>query len=107
MSSQRPFEITRWDSANLPTVEMMTKWMQREGMAPEQTEHAVGSQTEELKYPHPMVRTLISGHLQCTFPGYGVVELKSGDSVEIQPHTLHDLKVISHEPVLLLSALRD
>ena len=107
MSSQRPFDIIRWESPKPPTLDFIQRWMERDGLHPEQQEIAAGTHTAEVKFTQVMVRTVSAGEVQCSFPGYGVVELHPGDSVEIQPDTLHDIKVISREPAVLLSSLRE
>lgn len=104
--SQRPFIVNRWESPNPPPLEILTRWFSREKLSHEEEIFAPGAPTPELKFPTQTVRTVVSGTLQCAFPGYGVLELKAGDSVEIQADTRHDLKAMGKDPVILLKAFR-
>jgi hypothetical protein len=105
--SQRPFEIMRWESSALPTVEALTRMMQREGLQPSQAQLEPQSQTSEMKFDKTMVRVLVSGIVQVSFPGYGVIQLDPGDIVEINPDVLHDLVVSSAQPAVILEAFRN
>ena len=49
---------------------------------------------------------MVSGQLQYSFPGYGVIELMPGDILEIQPDVLHDVMVSGEHPAVVLEALR-
>jgi hypothetical protein len=104
--TQRPFEIMRWESASLPSLESLTRMLTREGLLPEQVELAAKMHTPEMKFDKTAVRVLVSGKLQFSFPGYGVIELEPGDILEINPGVLHDIIVSSSQPAIALEAFR-
>ncbi len=105
--TQRPFEIMRWESVSLPTLESLSRMMAREGLQAESAELAPQTHTPEMKFERTAVRVLVSGKLQFSFPGYGVIELGPGDILEINPGVLHDIIVSGSQPAVLLEALRD
>lgn len=105
--NQRPFEIMRWESSNPPSLDFLTRMLAREGLKPEQVELASKTHTPEMKFDQTAVRVLVSGKIQFSFPGYGVIELEPGDILEINPGVLHDIIVSSSQPAVLLEALRD
>jgi hypothetical protein len=103
--NQPPFEIMRWDDAATPSQEFLARMLTREGLLPQQTEWASNTHSPEMKFPQTVVRVVVSGKLQYSFPGYGVIELEPGDILEINPGVLHDVIVGSH-PTILLEAIR-
>ena len=105
--TQRPFEIMRWESVSPPTLESLSRMMAREGLRAEPSELAPQTHTPEMKFERTAVRVLVSGKLQFSFPGYGVIELGPGDILEINPGVLHDIIVSSAQPAIVLEALRD
>jgi hypothetical protein len=80
--------------------------MHRENLQPTETRLEPHSQTAEMKFAQPLVRVLVSGIVQVSFPGYGVIQLKPGDILEINPHVLHDMIVSSSQPAVLLESVR-
>lgn len=104
--SQPPFEIMRWDDAATPSLELLIRMLEREGLQPEQTELASQTHSPEMKFPHSVVRVLVFGKVQYSFPGYGVIELEPGDILEINPGVLHDVIVASPQSATLLEAAR-
>ena len=103
MPSSKPFELIRWDSPEQPTEDFWQGWMQREKMKAVSETLPLGTQTQEMKHATPLVRVVLKGCLQCSFPGYGVVDLAPGDCLEIAAHTQHDLKVTGSEAAQLLT----
>ena len=103
---QGPFEIMRWESASPPSVELLTRMLVREGLQPAQTQLQSQSHSPEIKFAETAVRVLVSGAVQFSFPGYGVIELEPGDILEIEPDVLHDIIVSGHQPAVLLEAFR-
>jgi hypothetical protein len=83
------------------------RMLAREGLQPSQTQLEPLSQTPEVKFAKTAVRVLVSGAVQFSFPGYGVIDLAPGDILEIEPDVLHDVMVSSSQPAVLLEALRD
>jgi hypothetical protein len=106
LSSPKPFELTRWDAPKVPTKELLVRMLERQGLTPAEKSYTAGTHTQELKQESGMVQVLIEGHIQFSFPGYGVVELHPGDQVDIDAGLTHDIKVLSHTDALLLEALR-
>lgn len=104
--SSTPFEIIRWDAPDVPDLAFWEGWMRREKTSPQLEELANGTHTAEVKFDQAMVRVLVKGSIQCSFPGYGVVELSPGDCLEIAADIQHDLKVVSREGAVLLSGFR-
>lgn len=102
----KPFEIMRWESPNSPTLEALHRMLTREGLQPEQRELSALSQTPEMRFSQTAVQVLVSGKLQFSFPGYGVIELEPGDILEINPDVLHDIIVSSSQTAIFLQALR-
>jgi quercetin dioxygenase-like cupin family protein len=80
--------------------------MIREGLKPIQTQLEPHTHSPEIKFAQTAVRVLVSGKVQFSFPGYGVIELDPGDILEIEPNVLHDIMVGS-QPAVLLEAFRD
>ncbi|MBY0450665.1 MAG: hypothetical protein K2X01_08590 [Cyanobacteria bacterium] len=105
MTQQRPFEVSRWDAPKEPTVEFLIRWLEREGFHPKQQEHPAHSHSPELKFPMPLVRVVVSGHVQYSFPGYGVVELNPGDRLDLDANILHNVTVTSSTPAVTLNAV--
>lgn len=106
MSSPKPFEITRWDAPKEPTLEALQRLLDREKLTAEQQLYSQGSHSPEMMFDQDVVRVMVSGHAQCSFPGYGVVDLQAGDWVEIESGTLHDIKVTGNELAVMLFARR-
>ncbi len=104
--SNKPFEIFRWESPNAPTVEMLTRMLGRDNLTPESVELAAQIHTPEMKFEKTTVNVLASGQVQYSFPGYGVIELESGDVLEIQPGVLHDIIVGGSHSAVLLRAFK-
>jgi hypothetical protein len=104
--SHKPFEITRWDSPKTPSLEFLERMLGREGLHANLQEFASNSRTPEMKFDKPVVWALISGQLQVSFPGYGVIDLKPGDMLEVEADILYDLIVTHDHPVQLLEAFR-
>ena len=104
MSSQSPFEVIRWDAPKPPTPSFLSRWLEREGLSAREEIHAAGSISPEIKFEAPMVRVVVSGNIQVSFPGYGVVELNPGDRLDVEAHFLHDMTVSSMEPAITLVA---
>lgn len=104
--SQSPFEIMRWDDAAPPSLALLVRMLEREGLHPEQTELPSQTRSPEMKFPDVVVRVLVAGKVQYSFPGYGVIELEPGDILEINPGVLHDVIVDSAQPAMLLEAIR-
>lgn len=105
--SQPPFEIMRWDDDSVtPSLDFLLRMMTREGLKPEQTELASHTQSAEMKFSEIVVRVVVTGRLQYSFPGYGVIELEPGDILEINPGVLHDVIVASSHPATILEATR-
>lgn len=104
--SQRPFEIMRWESPRQPDQEFLTRMMSREGLQPEPVELAAETHTPEMKFDRPLVMVPSAGHIQVSFPGYGVIELDPGDILEINPGVLHDIIVNSPQPAVILQAFK-
>jgi hypothetical protein len=104
--SQTPFEIMRWDDAATPTLERLMRMLEREGLKPEQAELPSPSHSPEMKFDRSVVRVLVNGKVQYSFPGYGVIELEPGDVLEINPGVLHDVIVAGSQPAILLEADR-
>ena len=104
--SQPPFEIMRWDDAVTPSLDKLMRMLEREGLKPEQTELPSQSHSPEIKFSESVVRVLVVGKVQYSFPGYGVIELEPGDVLEINPGVLHDVIVASSQPATMLEAVR-
>lgn len=102
----QPFEITRWESAASPSSDLLQRMLSREGLTPDITELPEQTHTPEMRFDKPIVYVLISGHIQYSFPGYGVIELEPGDMLEIHPGILHDVIVGTHQTAMLLQAFR-
>ncbi len=105
--NSKPFEIMRWESPDSPTLEFLTRMMQREGLQPSQSELAGHSRSLEMKFNQTRVLVVVQGQLQFAFPGYGVIDVESGDILEINPGVLHDVTVKGSQAAVLLQALRD
>jgi len=105
--SQPPFEIMRWDDADTPSLDRLVRMLEREGLKPEQIELASQSHSPEMKFSQCVVRVLVAGKVQYSFPGYGVIELGPGDVLEINPGVLHDVIVAGSQPATLLEAVRN
>jgi hypothetical protein len=105
MSQPPPFEIMRWDDPAPPSLAFLTGMLEREGLQPKQTEWLPQTHSPEMKFSQVVVRVLVSGKVQYSFPGYGVIELEPGDILEINPGVLHDVIVDAH-PATLLEAMR-
>lgn len=105
--SERPFEIMRWEPSTPPDLDVLQRMMVREGLQPLQTQLEPQTHSPEIKFDKTAVRVLLSGKVQFSFPGYGVLELAPGDILEIEPDVLHDIIVSSHQPAVLLEAFRD
>jgi hypothetical protein len=106
LSSQNPFEITRWEASKQPEEALLARWLQREGLEYQRVEHPPKTHTPEVKYDTPVIRVVVSGAIQYSFPGYGVVELRPGDRLDLTADLLHDIKVISPEPAVTLDAVK-
>lgn len=104
--SQPPFEIMRWDDATIPSLDRLVRMLEREGLRPEKTELASHTHSPEVKFDQVVVRVLVFGKVQYSFPGYGVIELEPGDVLEINPGVLHDVIVASSQPATMLEAIR-
>ncbi len=104
MSQQRPFEISRWESLKAPTPEFLAQMLEREGYEMETIEVPAGTHTPEFIFDDAVVRVLMTGHIQYSFPGYGVIELNPGDMLRIEPGVRHDAIVSSEEAATLLRA---
>jgi mannose-6-phosphate isomerase-like protein (cupin superfamily) len=103
---EKPFDITRWDSPQAPSQDFLERLLTREGLKPERQEFVGKTHTPEMKFDQAVVWALISGQLQVSFPGYGVIALKPGDMLEVQSGVLHDLIVVSEKSAQLLEAFR-
>jgi hypothetical protein len=104
--NQRPFEIMRWESPKPPTPDFLERMLVREGLTPENLELPADIHTPEMKFEQSVVRVLVAGHIQYSFPGYGVIELDPGDMLEIQPGVLHDAIVSASQAAVLLQAFK-
>lgn len=105
MSSQ-PFEIIRWEAPREPDEEFLTYMLIRDGYEPERTELTPGTRSPEMKFDKTVIRVLISGKVQYSFPGYGSIDLAPGDILEISPATLHDIIVEEGQPGVILQAVK-
>lgn len=103
----RPFDIIRWESPNVPSLELLSRLLSREGLVGEPHEVPPQTHTPEMKFDRRAVRALVAGSVQYSFPGYGVIELHPGDILEILPDSLHDIIVSGSQPAVLLEAYRD
>ena len=104
--SLTPFEIMRWEDEALPSLAFLVRMLEREGLQPVQSELPPKTHSPEIKFAQPVVRVVVSGKVQYSFPGYGVIELEPGDILEISSDVLHDVIVESHQPALILEANR-
>ena len=104
--TEKPFEITRWESPKTPDPEFLARMLGRENLTGELQEMPAGEHTIERKYERDALAVVVSGRLQVALPGSGVVELGPGDMLEIRPHVLHDLTVVGAQPVQYLLAFR-
>jgi len=104
--SHKPFEIIRWDSPKTPSLEFLERMLTRDGLVSHLQEFSGDTRTPEMKFDKPVVWALISGHLQVSFPGYGVIDLKPGDMLEVEANILYDLIVPHDDPVQLLEAFK-
>lgn len=102
----RPFDIIRWESPKDPSLELLTRMLSRDGLESEAHEVPPQTHTPEMKFDRPAVRALVTGNVQYSFPGYGVIELHPGDILEILPDSLHDIIVSGNQPAILLEAYR-
>lgn len=105
MTAAPPFEVLRWESQLPPNPEKLAKVLRREGLSSVTSTYEEGSHTEERKLPVAQTLVLVSGRLQVSFPGYGVVELQPGDQLDITPNTIHDLKVLGTQAATLLTGM--
>jgi mannose-6-phosphate isomerase-like protein (cupin superfamily) len=106
MHTHKPFEITRWESSKTPSQEFLERLLSREGLQAKLLEVARDTHTPEMKFDKTVVWALVSGFLQVSFPGYGVIDLRPGDTLEVEANTLYDLIVDHSQPVQLLEAFR-
>ena len=106
MTQEKPFEIMRWASRSVPTVEVLSRILAREGLKAESIQRDPHTHSMEMKFDKTAIRVMVSGQLQYSFPGYGVIELMPGDILEIQPDVLHDVMVSGENPAVVLEALR-
>lgn len=105
--SNRPFEVTRWESATAHSPELLSRMLMREGLRAEPRELPPQTRTPEMRFDRTAVRVLVSGYIQYSFPGYGVIELHPGDMLEILPGVLHDVIVSGSRQAVLLEAFRE
>ena len=105
--SQLPFEIMRWESTQLPSIQVLENLLIQENLSPTTQTLCANSQTPEMKFEKVAIKVLVSGKLQFAFPGYGVIELHPGDILEINPDTLHDIYVLSSQEAILLEAFKE
>jgi len=106
-TSHKPFEITRWDSPKTPSLEFLERMLSRDGLNSHLQEFSGDTHTPEMKFDKPVVWALISGQLQVSFPGYGVIDLKPGDVLEVEAGVFYDLIVPHDHPVQLLEAFKN
>lgn len=103
----KPFEIMRWESPEFPTLEILQRMMQREGLEATLVEFTGQSRSQEMMFEQSQVTVVVQGRLQFAFPGYGVVDVGPGDIVEINAGILYDVTVNGLQTALMLQALRD
>jgi hypothetical protein len=105
--NHRPFEVIRWESAMAHSPELLARMLAREGLQAEPRELPPRTRTPEMRFDRTAVRVLVAGHIQYSFPGYGVIELHPGDMLEIFPGVLHDVIVAGSQQAVLLEAFRE
>lgn len=101
----QPFELIVWDGVDQPTESFLLRMLTKENLAPQSEELPMGK-THEMKFEKPVVYTLVSGALYFGFPGYGSVDLKPGDTLEIKPGVLFDITVTGTVSAKLFTAVR-
>ncbi len=101
-----PFEIIRWDAPKPPDLELLQRMMKREGLDCTFQQMNGGERTPETRYGEGFISAVVSGMMQYAFPGYGVIEVRPGDWLEIQPGIIHDVLVLGEAPATFLQAFR-
>lgn len=94
MNNEKPFDVMRWDSTEPPTEERLEKILSRECKQHQEHEFSPGK-TDEMKTNTATIAILKAGALYFGFPGYGSVDLKPGDILEIKDDITYDITVTS------------
>jgi mannose-6-phosphate isomerase-like protein (cupin superfamily) len=103
---QKPYTVEHWDSPKIPDKAFWQHQLVREGLSFQWEELPANTTTPEMKAPQTVTKVVISGQCQIAFPGFGTVDLKPGDRVDIEPDTLFDMRSSLAETTLLIDARR-
>ena len=103
---QGPFEIMRWDHSDPPTLARLQRIMAREGFAGDEARFEPSVKTPEMKHHERVFLAPVTGTVQVSFPGYGVIALHPGDILAIEPDTTHDITAEGREAALVLKGLK-
>lgn len=97
--------ITRWQAANVPSLEQMKMMFQVEGHEFRLENYPGNSEIKEHRHPFDEIRMVASGTLRVNVSGTELL-LRAGDRIEIPSNTKHSTKVEGEEPVISICASR-
>lgn len=94
-----------WEAPKAPSEALVQRLLKLEGHEAITTRTLpVGSRSPEQQDESPVLRWLLEGSLQISFPGYGVKEVHPGDQWIIPTHLVYDLTVLSNTAVVWLES---
>lgn len=93
-TQQTPVRLTRWTGGQHPTLSIITRQMQKEGLRPFQWENTPNSRYAVRSHGYSKIVYVIDGSLEVTFPDSNqLVTLKNGDRIEIPTGIRHGINV--------------
>jgi hypothetical protein len=106
-----PYELTKWISRQLPDETVLERALHGEGLVTTSITLIAQSRCDatslEQLSQQSTVLVVVTGKLQVSFPGYGVVALEQGDQLDVESGTRFDLSVLGHQSVKILVANRN
>jgi len=96
------YRVEKWVEVHDPSPAMLRLMMEREGYSVFQWCDQPGAEYGLHQHNEDQCHWIVSGTLELTIEGFGVVVLEAGDRDYMPANTYHSARVVGEEPVLYL-----